>query len=249
MNIQSGYGVAIYPGTKITVPQQVGDASSLNASVGFGTGSSTSTDKVTISDAARATLAGKGVATQSRTPFQEKMLADAASGGPQFAERLAYEMANSRSMIGYDISDTKGWEPVNKLASTGRRIDDHFKRRFEEEAALIDAQRLAIYNEGKANGSSPVEILNKMIEFTNTQSRDYLEASGKIAFDRKNRNGEEEIGQPSSIGRSVDKKLLQQLTDVAASRNAKQLAWYHSEKVREISPIDLLTKRIDVTNA
>jgi len=47
--------------------------------------------------------------------------------------------------------------------------------------AAIDAQRQALYNAEKAKGTNPVDIIAKMIDFTNAQSRDYLEASGWIA--------------------------------------------------------------------
>ncbi|MFN3736273.1 hypothetical protein [Hydrogenophaga sp.] len=49
------------------------------------------------------------------------------------------------------------------------------------EMAAVDAQRLALYNAEKAKGTNPVDIIAKMIDFTNAQSRDYLEASGWIA--------------------------------------------------------------------
>lgn len=86
-------------------------------------------------------------------------------------------MADTPSTIFFDIRGVGGGEALTKLSS-GRVIDDAFKNKFANEASVIDAQRKAIYDSEKAKGSPPVDILSKMIDFTNTQSRDYLEASG-----------------------------------------------------------------------
>jgi hypothetical protein len=144
----------------------------------------TASDKVTISDAAKAMADRVIGATQARTPFQEKLLADAAASDPQVAERMARDMADSPSMIAYDISDYLAAGipfELNKLSSTGRIVDEAFKERFAAEAPSIDAQRLALYNAEKAKGTNPVEILSKLIDFTNMQSTDYLEATGWTA--------------------------------------------------------------------
>jgi hypothetical protein len=100
-----------------------------------------------------------------------------ASSDPQNAERIAYEMASANSTIFYDLRDVGGGDSVNKLSSTGRVVDDAFKERFASEASSIDSRRLEIYNSEKARGTDPVTIISKIIEFTNAQSRDYLEGS------------------------------------------------------------------------
>lgn len=143
------------------------------------TSTATSADTVTISDAAKALAAGGNGATQSTTAAQQKLL-KSASDDPQSAEKIAYDMANVPSTIFYDIRDQLAsgkMGPVNKLSTTGRMVDDAFKEKFATEAASIDAQRLALYNAEKAKGTDPVTIISKMIDFTNSQSRDYLEAS------------------------------------------------------------------------
>jgi hypothetical protein len=97
---------------------------------------------------------------------------------------MARDMADSPSMIAYDISDYLAAGipfELNKLSSTGRIVDEAFKERFAAEAPSIDAQRLALYNAEKAKGTNPVEILSKLIDFTNMQSTDYLEATGWTA--------------------------------------------------------------------
>jgi len=169
--------VLVYQGAKVSALQPSGQPPLATAAPKEGRGAAAASDRVTISDAARAMAAKESGATQARTPIQEKMLADAASGGPQFAARMAEEMATSSSTIFYNVRDTKGWEPLTKLSSTGRHIDEAFKERMSTEMAAVDTQRLALYNAEKAKGTNPVDIIAKMIDFTNAQSRDYLEAS------------------------------------------------------------------------
>jgi hypothetical protein len=140
------------------------------------TSTAKSADTVTISNAAKAIAASGNGATQSITAAQQKLLTSA-SDDPKSAEKIAYDMANVPSTIFYDLRGVGGGDPVNKLSTTGRIIDDAFKEKFATEAANIDAQRLAIYNSEKAKGTDPVTIISKMIDFTNSQSRDYLEAS------------------------------------------------------------------------
>ena len=183
MNIQSGYGLLAYQGAGVAGLQSASSATAKTTAQNSSASSTSTvtTDTVTISDAARALVAKESGATQARTPIQEKLLADAASSDSQVAERMANEMAYTSSTIFYDISGMRGDEPLSKLSSTGRIIDDSFKERFTTEASSIDAQRLALYNAEKAKGTNPVEILSKMIDFTNAQSKDYLEATGWIA--------------------------------------------------------------------
>lgn len=140
------------------------------------TSTAKSAETVTISDVARALAADGSGATQSTTAAQQKLL-KSASDDPQSAEKIAYDMANVPSTIFYDIRGVGGGDPVNKLSTTGRIVDDAFKEKFAIEASAIDAQRLAIYNSEKAKGTDAVTIISKMIDFTNSQSRAYLEAS------------------------------------------------------------------------
>ncbi len=68
---------------------------------------------------------------------------------------------------------------MNKLSSTGRIIDDAFKENFAKEAAVVDAQRKAIYESEKAKGTPIDQILAKLFDHMNSQSSDYIEATGR----------------------------------------------------------------------
>lgn len=183
MNISSSYALLAYQNARAPSTTSPTKAMATTAPAASHAGLTAATDKVTISDAAKA-MADRAIgATQARTSFQEKLLADAATSGPQVADRMARDMVEVPSMIAYDISDYLAAGipfETTKLSSTGRIVDASFKERFAAEAPSIDAQRLALYNAEKAKGTNPVEILSKLIDFTNMQSTDYLEATGWI---------------------------------------------------------------------
>ncbi|MGS1006383.1 hypothetical protein [Achromobacter anxifer] len=189
MNIQSGFSVLSFQGADRVGFSKLGSTTTKSTPVdvagfqGLFQGFNSSTTQVGISDAARKRSIQEGGATQGRTAIQEKWLNSAASD-PQYAEQFAYDMVNIPSTIWYDIRDQlapgRGGEPLNKLSS-GRIIDEAFKENFSKEAAVIDAQRKAIYDSEKAKGTPAAQILAKLFDHTNSQSKDYLEASGWLA--------------------------------------------------------------------
>ena len=108
---------------------------------------------------------------------------NAAKSDRASAEKIAYDLAKTPSGIAYDITGQRGvgdgtGEFVRKLSTTGEIVDDDYVKKFYETAAGIDAQRLSIYETETKKGTDPVEILSKMIDFTNQQSQDYLDATG-----------------------------------------------------------------------
>ena len=141
----------------------------------------TETVNASSADKAQASTSSN-TATQSRTAVREDILRYARADA-QDAARLAHDMAYSRSDICYDLSEsikTNRMEDI-KLASTGEKVGDDYKRQFYQNALHVDAQRMQIYNTEKAKGTDPVTILSKMIDFTNSQSKDYLAATGWLA--------------------------------------------------------------------
>lgn len=139
-------------------------------------------DKVTLSTEGKALAAGSADATQTMTPAQQRLL-DAAKSDSASAGKIASDMAHGRSTIFYDISGQRGvgdgtGDFVRKLSTTGEIVGDDYVDRFNETAPGIDAQRQAIYDAETRKGTDPVEILSKMIDFTNRQSQDYLNATG-----------------------------------------------------------------------
>lgn len=141
-----------------------------------------STDKVTLSSAGKTLAANETGATQTRTYAQERLL-QAARSDSASAEKIAHGMAYTPSAICYDIRGQRGvgdgtGEFERKLSTTGEIVDDDYIKRFYSEAPEIDAKRQAIYETEAKKGTDPVEILSKMIDFTNMQSQDYLDATG-----------------------------------------------------------------------
>ncbi|WP_306606540.1 hypothetical protein [Azonexus sp.] len=135
-------------------------------------------DRVSISDAARALSESQRTVTQTRTPVQEEVLR-AASSDRASAEKIAYQMTAAPSQICYSsIYDMGPDGKLNKLASSGRMIDQNFRDRFGQEASIVDAQIKAMYDSEKAKGTDPVQIIGMMFDHINSQSSDYLEATG-----------------------------------------------------------------------
>ena len=95
------------------------------------------------------------------------------------AEKIAYDMTVAPSSITYSsIYDIDAEGKLNRLASSGRIIDENFRDSFSREASKVDAQIRAIYESEKAKGTDPVQIISMMIDHINSQSSDYLEATG-----------------------------------------------------------------------
>lgn len=178
MIIQSGHGALAYGGiaTSFTQRQNGKMASAAIADP------AKNADQVSLSSTGNALAASESNMTQTRTPAQEKLIRSASSDRAS-AEKIAQDMAYAPSGILYDISgqagvgDGKG-EFVRKLATTGKVVDDNYINQFNNKAPAIDAQRRAIYESEMAKKTDPLQILIKMIDFTNTQSKDYLEATG-----------------------------------------------------------------------
>lgn len=177
MNIQSGYSNLYYQGADRFTASKLGAVTAKSSPIETvsSSGTNSSSTQVSISDAARKLASQEATLTQERTAIQERLLGIAASD-PQSADRLAYDIAYTPSTIFYDLRGVGGGEQVSKLSS-GRVIDDAFKGRLASEAQAIDAQRKALYDSEKAKGTPADQILAKLFDFTNSQSKDYLEAT------------------------------------------------------------------------
>ncbi|HEX7633729.1 MAG TPA: hypothetical protein VF427_00440 [Noviherbaspirillum sp.] len=172
MIVQSGYGVlANIVSGKFARPQQGG-----NVTRSESTEPENTADRVTLSSAGKAFAASEGNAEKTRTAAQMHLV-KAASSDPQSADKIARDMAYGSTMIGYDPASLfeKG---ERRLATTKQLVTDEFKENFQKEAPIIDARRRSLYEAEKAKGTDPLEILNKLIDFDNSQSSSYREATG-----------------------------------------------------------------------
>lgn len=180
MIIQSGHGVLAYnTSSKIALQQQGCDVTKSSL-----TNLAKNADQVSLSAAGKTLAASESTFTQPRTPAQEKLMMGASSDRAS-AEKIAYDMALTPSAIAWDIRGQGGvgdgtGEFVRKLATTGQIVGDDYIDSFSKEAKAIDMQRRAIYETEKAKGTDPLRVLSMMIDFTNLQSKDYLEATGWI---------------------------------------------------------------------
>lgn len=178
MIIHSSYGTLAYSGISASSAQRQ-DGRTVPAAIAA---PAKSTDQVSLSTAGKTLAASESAFTQSRTPAQEKLMM-AASSDRASAEGIAHDMATIRSAIVWDLTGQAGvgngtGEFVRMLSTTGQIVGDDYIDRFSKEAAAIDVGRSSIYETEKAKGTDPLQILSMMIDFTNTQSKDYLEATG-----------------------------------------------------------------------
>ena len=166
MNIQPNHGLlAFQSASKIGSHSPVPNSASQTS--GATSGSASTSDKVTISNAAKALAESESNRT-TRTPAQEKFLQAASNDTDANVDKLAYEMAYSQSRVAFDISHGD-----IRLAGTGQVVGDDYVANFDKLAAAVDAQQRALYDSEKAKGTDPKEILAKIIDFRNSQSDEY----------------------------------------------------------------------------
>lgn len=120
-----------------------------------------------------ALAASEGGSATARSPGQERFLQTLSDNTPAESDKLAYELANSRSDISYDISHGD-----IRLSSTGEVVGEGYAEKFSKLAAAVDAQKRALYDSEKAKGTDPKEIIAKIIDFQNSQSQEYRVATG-----------------------------------------------------------------------
>lgn len=178
MIIQSSYGTSAYSGISASSAQRQ-DGCTVPTAIAV---PAKNADQVSLSTAGKTLAASESAFTQSRTPGQERLIMVASSDRAS-AEEIAHDMAIIPSAIVWNITGQKGvgngtGEFVRKLSSTGEIVGEDYIERFSKEATAIDAKRRTIYETEKAKGAAPAQILSMMIDFTNKQSKDYLDATG-----------------------------------------------------------------------
>lgn len=111
-------------------------------------------------------------AAPPRTPAQEQLLR-AASDDPTNADQLAYDMSHIPSRVWYSIQPNGDLV----LTSTKQPVGSGYLADFQKEASTVDGQLRGIYASEKAKGTAPLDILAKLIDFKNSQSAFYREAT------------------------------------------------------------------------
>jgi DNA-binding XRE family transcriptional regulator len=132
--------------------------------------------------------------------------------------------------------------------------------RFDREAALIDEKKRALYESEKAKGTDPLEILNKLYDFENSQSYEYQEATGAgwrgeiAAFSQSGKTSESvdlqtlrsEIDvRRRALIESEKTKAAERLEMLASLIKAGRQALIVPEKEEETDPLEMLRKMID----
>lgn len=173
MNINSNYGLAAFQNMgKIGVQSPAPTTTTSVEPKPLATSASPS-EQVTISSAARELAARADCTAPRRTAAQEQFLAAATNDTDTNVDRLAQEMAYAPSQVMYDLSHGDV-----RLSSTGQPVSDDYIANFNKLASVIDSAQRALYDSEKAKGTDPREILAKIVDFRNSQSDVYREATG-----------------------------------------------------------------------
>ena len=232
MMIQSNYGISAYGGIAALSAQR--QASRITQAIT--SAAAETAEQVTISDAGKALAAQENTSapTRLRTPKQEEFLDWYAQLSPADIKDAARRMAESPSWIAYRVpADENDWPP--KLYSSGRVVDDAYIERFNQMAMRIDAQRQALYEAEKSKGTDPLEIMGKMIDFTNSQPYEYREATDQGYW-------AEEVPDRSELGFG-DKANFPKL-----EMDAKSWKEYEADRFKGIASLDILKKFLPFTN-
>jgi|GEM_PF-3375447 len=137
-------------------------------------------DKVTISQDARDRLDEankKDLADNWAVSFRDKMVAEAKQD-PAFAEKMAREYAYDTSYETHGPLIDISHPPEIRYSHTQEVVTDENLATFKKDAAEVTAGRIALYQNEKAKGTPDAEILQKLYDYTNTQSDNYLSKVG-----------------------------------------------------------------------
>ena len=232
--IQANYGVSAYGGiAALSAQRQTGRITQAMTAAAAETA-----EQVTISDAGKALAAQENTSAPARprTPRQEEFLDWYAQASPSTVKDAARRMAESPSWIVYTLPREGGeyFGPA-RLYSSGRVADDAYIERFNQMAMRIDAQRQALYEAETRKGTDPLEIMGKMIDFTNSQPYEYREATDQGYW-------ADEVPDRSELGFG-DKANFPDL-----GMDAKYWQMYQSDILKGISSLDILKKFLPFTN-
>ena len=234
MMIQASYGVSAYGGIAALSAQR--QTSRITQAITAA--AAETTEQVTISNAGKALAAREDASVRPRTPRQEAFLNWYAQASPSTVKDAARRMAESPSMIVYTLPIEGGPGPA-RLASSGKNMDDDdayaYIERFNQMAMRIDAQRQALYEAEKSKGTDPLEIMGKMIDFTNSQPYEYREATDQGYW-------ADEVPDRSELGYG-DKSNFPDL-----GMDAKYWQMYQSDILKGISSMDILKTFVQFTN-
>lgn len=134
--------------------------------------------QVTISSTAQ-NLASQSVESPSQE-FRRAAIEDAKQD-PALAEKIAREFAYDDSLEkGGPLMDISNY-PTARYSYTGELVTESNLATFKRQAADARVGRVELYQSEKSKGTSDVEILEKLFQYTDTLSDDYL---AKLRWER-----------------------------------------------------------------
>lgn len=135
-------------------------------------------DRVTISQESRDAFEASGAAA-SETSISENHLSKIAHSlspteAAAFVKTMAYTQTGPLVSLDGPPGSTGPW----KYAATGEPVTEESKSYFNEVESKAQSGRIALYEAEVAKGTSPAEIMDKIIAYQRTQPLRYREALG-----------------------------------------------------------------------
>lgn len=131
-----------------------------------GTARQRTVEPVTLSSAARARE------TAAAHP-RFGSLSAAAHQNADLADQLAYDLAHDIRSPLYDVSDREAGTGPLRYSATGEPVTPETEARYKEMAESFHSAAVALYDQERANGTSPADIYDKIIALGDTQPAEY----------------------------------------------------------------------------
>lgn len=175
MIIQTGYNVSAYGVTTGSGIRQQ-SCGGLKSAIADATNS---TDTVTLSNASKALAAsdtsGSAKSTVSAT---HPWISEAAhSDSPENADKMANGLAYASDGILYDADSLLNKNEL-RLASTKELVTDQDRSYFAQIGSQATQQRISLYENEKAKGTPPAQIVDMLLAQTDTLPEEYRNLAG-----------------------------------------------------------------------
>ena len=172
MIIQAGYGPVAYNSIGTSTIQRQ-DAKSASAIIA---GPAKNTDQVTLSSAGRALAAN--VSDTEQSSKYDWLSRSAHELSEPAADKLAHDMSYAPDGVLLSLNDSVNGP--SHLANSNKLFTGEDKSYFEQMSSKVRNDRINIYENEKGKGTSPAEIMDKILSYNKSLPERYKELSGWV---------------------------------------------------------------------
>lgn len=167
MIIQAGNSVLVYNSINKTSVQR---QSEIMTMAEF-SGSAKNADSVDISKAGQDMLSS----SQALDKAKESWLSRDAHSNPQLADQMAYDFAHATEQPLVNLTEfVNGTGPMRYTANNAP-VTEESQKYFDKASSVVLQAKTNIYDTEKAKGTSSADIMDKLVEYMNSQSNEYKE--------------------------------------------------------------------------